>query len=139
MESYFSQTISVGDFITHFKNEMKKLNYCPETIHNRVLMIKRAFSGNTRLFDEKVIFSFERLFDWINMQKAKLDACELSHNRYLLMQNTVDLCRELFQTGKLERKGRHRKYEKYIPECYKKLQEDFLQCLSSRMSYRTNK
>lgn len=138
MDSYFTNTeISMGDFITLFKDEMKKLNYCHDTIHNRVSMVKRAISGSARLIDEAEIFSLEKLYGWIDVQKARLDACELSHDRYLYMQNTVDLCKELFQTGRLERRGRHRKYEKYVPECYKKLQKDFLQSLSGRMSHRT--
>lgn len=138
MESYYTHTkISMSDFITYFKDEMKKLNYCHDTIHNRISMIKRAYSGSARLIDEAEIYSSENLYGWLNMQKARLDACELSHDRYLYMQNTVDLCEELYHTGRLERRGRHRKYEKYVPECYKNLQKDFLQSLSGQMSHRT--
>ena len=136
-ENKISSEISIGDFITLFEYEMKKLNYYPSTIYNRVLMIKRAFSGSACLIDEEEMYSSEKLCSWLNMQKSRLDACELSHDRYLYMQNTVDLCEELYHVGMLVRKGRHRKYEKYIPECYKKLQKEFLQSLSGHTKHRT--
>ena len=127
MDIYYPEDkISMGNFITLFQDEMKKLNYCHSTIHNRISMIKRAYSGSERLIDEAEIYSSEKLYSWLNMQKARLDARELSHDRYLFMQNTVDLCEELYHSGRLERRGRHRKYEKYIPECYKNLHKEFL-------------
>ncbi|WP_445506434.1 hypothetical protein [Niallia sp. 03190] len=49
---YTGDKISMGDFITLFEDEMKKLNYCHGTIHDRILMIKRAYSGSSRLIDE---------------------------------------------------------------------------------------
>ncbi|MFJ5768880.1 site-specific integrase [Psychrobacillus sp. NPDC093180] len=129
-----SSEILMGDFITLFEDEMKKLNYYPSTIYTRILMIRRAFSGSSR---DKEMYSSDKLYGWLNMQKVRLDACELSHDRYLYMQNTVDLCEELYHTGMLVRMGRHRKYEKYIPKCYKKLHKEFLQSLSGHMIHRT--
>ncbi|MCQ6274682.1 tyrosine-type recombinase/integrase [Bacillus sp. V3B] len=138
MDIYNPQNkISIGDFITLFEDEMKKLNYYPSTIYNRILMIRRAFSGSIRLLDEEEMYSSEKLYDWLNIQKARFDVRELSQDRFLYMQNTVDLCEELYQFGMLVRRGRHRKYDKYIPKCYKMLHKEFLQGLSNHMSHRS--
>jgi integrase len=129
--------ISIGDFITLFEDEMKKLDYYHDTIHDRILMIKRAYSGSTRLVDEEEVYSSEKLYSWLTVQKARVTTGDISNERYLYMQNTVDFCEELYHFGSLERRGRHRKYTKYIPKCYKKLQKEFLQSLPSDMAPRT--
>jgi integrase len=129
--------ISIGDFITLFEDEMKRLDYYHDTIHDRILMIKRAYSGSTRLIDEEEVYSSEKLYSWLTVQKTRVTTGEISNERYLYMQNTVDFCEELYHFGSLKRRGRHRKYTKYIPECYKKLQSEFLQELSGHMAHRT--
>ncbi|WP_010530100.1 tyrosine-type recombinase/integrase [Lentibacillus jeotgali] len=133
----FLSEISISEFITLFEDEMKKLDYCHDTIHERILMIKRAYSGSTRLIDQEEVYSSEKLYSWLTVQKARLATGDISHERYLYMQNTVDFCEEIYHFGGLERRGRHRKYTKYIPECYKKLQKKFLQSLSSHLAPRT--
>ncbi len=140
MESGFEENIvlsgiSVGNFITLFETEMKKLDYFQSTIHHKVFMIKRAFSNGTRLVNEEEVFSSEKLYNWLMAQKARLNAGNLSRERYLYMEGTVDLCEEIYHFGSLERRGRRRKkYTKYIPDCYKKIQIEFLQSLSSHMA-----
>lgn len=129
--------ISIGNFITLFEVEMKKLDYFLSTIQHRIIMIKRAFSNSTRLVDEEEVYSSEKLYCWLLAQKARLESGNLSHERYLYMEITVDLCEELYHYGRLERRGRRRKYTKYIPKCYTKLQKEFLQSLSSHMAPRT--
>lgn len=136
-DNKISSKILMSYFITLFEDEMKKLGYCQDTIHNRIVMIRRAYSGSIRSFGEREIYSSEKLYSWLTVQKNRLDAGAISRDRYLYMANTVDLCEELYHTGRLERRGRHRKYVKYIPECYRKLQKEFLQSLFSHMTQRT--
>lgn len=132
-----SSEILMCDFITLFKDEMEKLGYHQNTIHNRIVMIRRAYSGTTLSFNEGDMYSSEKLFNWLAVQKNRMATGNLSHDRYLLMHKTVDLCEELYDTGRLERRVRHRKYEKYVPECYKNLQKEFLQSFPSHVSQKT--
>jgi hypothetical protein len=56
MDIYYTENkISLRDFIALFDVEMKKLHYFESTIHNRISMIKRAFSGNSSLINEAEI------------------------------------------------------------------------------------
>ncbi|MBB6448025.1 tyrosine-type recombinase/integrase [Bacillus benzoevorans] len=142
MDVYFTGNktlagISMRDFIKLFEDEMKKLDYCQNTIQSRLLMVNRAYTGSTCGFDEEEIYSSEKLFNWLTVQKDKMSTGEISQDRYLYMQNTVDFCEELYHTGRLERRGRHRKYSKYMPECFKKIQIEFLQSISNNLSHRT--
>ncbi|MBM7573183.1 hypothetical protein [Aquibacillus albus] len=65
--------ISISDFISLFEDEMKNLDCCHDTIYERILMIKRAYSGNTRVIDEEEVYSSEKLYSWLSMvKKARL-------------------------------------------------------------------
>jgi integrase len=129
--------ILMCDFITLFEEEMNKLDYCQDTIHSRIVMIRKVYSRTTRSFNEHEMYSSEKLSGWLTVQKSKLDVGDISHDRYLYMQNTVDLCEELYHTGRLKRRARHRKYAKYIPDCFRNLQKEFLQSFPSRMAQKT--
>lgn len=41
------------------------------TSDSRISMIKRAYSGSARLIDEAEIYSSEKLYSWINIQKKQ--------------------------------------------------------------------
>lgn len=90
LENKVLSEISIGDFIKLFEDEMKKLDYCHDTIYDRILMIKRAYSGSTRLIDEEEVYSSEKLYSWLTVQKARLATGNIPHERYLYMQDLVD-------------------------------------------------
>lgn len=129
-------TILMKDFIKLYESEMKKLDYSIASISRCSRISKSPYQCDTHPWVNRP-YSSETSSRWLNKQRERLQNGDLSLDQFLVIENAIDACEELYHKGKLEKRAKHRVYEKYIPIKYKNIYNEFMDTFDNVLAPRT--